>query len=185
MDYDFIAKVTVGEWADVLRVSIRLLARLVGFMAFRPRDKGSLLLLRAKAAQYSKEIEMSPEQLAWVIHGSVALAFLSCGDEARAINAMDNSVGESVVYWSERLRAGVLRDGGLRYRLMQAAGIALTVGVVGYYVPVAAILGWLAKTLYPVAPYLSWVKIPVVLAVIGSLTIFAVMPKRRLVLASA
>jgi len=107
LDYDFVAEVAVSGGADVLRVSLRLLARLVVFMTARPRTSGALLMLRAKAAQYAKEISMSPEQLSWVIHGSVALAMVVGVAEKSMLGALQG-VGLEIVDWSERFASGTL-----------------------------------------------------------------------------
>jgi len=107
LDYDFVAEVSVRGGADVLRVSLRLLARLVVFIAARPRTSGALLMLRAKAAQYAKEISMSPEQLSWVIHGSVALAMVVCSAEKAMFGALQG-VSQDMVDWSERFASGTV-----------------------------------------------------------------------------
>jgi hypothetical protein len=107
--YDNFVAVKLTGGADELLVSLRLVVRLLNYMAYRPRSQGSLLLLRAKAMQYAKEIGLSSEQLSLVIHGSVAAAMLVPAVETRSTRAMEGG-SEQIVAWSERLTGGILRE---------------------------------------------------------------------------
>lgn len=119
MDHDWVAFVSVR--GEPFRVSVRLLSRLIGFMAFRPRNRGTLLLLRSKAAQYSKEMNMSAEQLAWVLHGTIALALLVPKVEKNALDSI-GELGASTVRYSERLKDGLVRVSGIYERVHELVG---------------------------------------------------------------
>jgi hypothetical protein len=118
---DALVAVTVEEQADVLLVSLRLLSRLVNYMAFRPRNAGTPLLLRTKAAQYSKEMDLEPEQLSCVIHGCIAVAMTIPEIELRSMRAISGRAADLISGWSERLRLGILRDQTVWERLVGTA----------------------------------------------------------------
>lgn len=113
--YDYFATVRVGGASDVIRVSLRLLARMVCFMAFRPRDTTSLQLLRSRAAQMAKDLGLSPEQLAWVLHGTITCAVMTNNREVVSLRVLEGRRGDEVVDWSVKTSTGLLREGGAHY----------------------------------------------------------------------
>jgi len=188
LDHDWVAMVSVRGGTEVLRVSVRILARLVNYVYGLPRDTATLRSLRARAAQYSKELNMSPESLSWVIGGSCTAAFLVNRTEWLGLSAMGGAVGEDTIRWSERVATGVVRDGGFRYRMYQLvtmAGLSAAVASMAWtFLPAAAWVllskGWAlmvgAGRLVP-------------LLTLGGLVVgfvaYVAMPKRQLRLARA
>jgi len=131
--WDYIGVVEVGGARDKLRVSLRLLARLLCFMAFRPRDTTTLPLLRSRAAQMAKEFGLSPEQLSWVIHGTVICASMANNREVVSLRALEGSRGDEVVSWSDKTSTGVLRNGGHHYwGHVSLLVVVVLVGLLGY-----------------------------------------------------
>lgn len=133
--YDYTALVSVGGARDKLRVSLRLLARMVNFMAFRPRDTTTLAYLRSRAAQMAKEFGLSPEQLSWVIHGTVVCATMANNREVVSLRALEGQHGDEVVDWSARTSAGVLREGGAYYWVHLVLLLMVILIGVYYWVP--------------------------------------------------
>lgn len=119
---DVLASVAVKGRAEVLQVSIALVCRLVNYMAYRPRHTGTPLLLRTKAAQYSKELGFGAEHLAVVIHGSIVLAMIVPEPERRSWKSLNSSAGERIISWSERLTEGLLADRTFSLKVLEWMG---------------------------------------------------------------
>lgn len=109
-----------------LRVGLSLLAKLCVYFAFRPRDSESYLNARAKASQYAKELEYSPELLLAVLHDTVAMAVANVGPEMQVREARDALGMERVLRWSDQARAG---DVGRSERPVKHGGVLAITGL--------------------------------------------------------
>jgi hypothetical protein len=96
---------------EVLSVSLGVLCRLMTYVSMRPRTKDLLLTLRAKGAQYGREIGLAPEHLALVIGPCVAVAMKPSKGELDAASALRVWAREIELY-SEATGSGVI--GGAR-----------------------------------------------------------------------
>jgi len=109
--YDFQVYIRFPRTQHDLCVSLRLLARLKNYMIFRARDKATPLSLRAKCAQYSKEIGMTPEQLVLVMPGSIVASMYAFLSERAAYSALGNEAGRTTIQWSELVKEGIVEKG--------------------------------------------------------------------------
>jgi len=116
---DVLVSVRVVGEAEELLVSLDLVAMLVNYMAFRPRHRGTLALLRVKALAFAKKLELNQRYMSVVIHGSVVLGMLVPQSEVDSFGAMEGAAGEAIIGWSERLNRGLLRDRSLLHRLQE------------------------------------------------------------------
>lgn len=140
---DALVAVIVESQAEILHVSLRLLVRCVNYMAYRPRNAGTALLLRTKCSQFAKEMNMSPEALSVVIHGTIVSAMVIPEVETRAWRTMSGGMGDLVVAWGERLRAGLLRERSWWWRIagtfssgLSRVGLGMTAVISAWlYVP--------------------------------------------------
>jgi hypothetical protein len=118
---DVVLGVSLGLGLEVLQVSARMIARLVNYMAVRPRDAGTGLLIRAKTAQYAKELHLPAEYVSFVIHDTITLGFVVPVAEGRHLRIIGRG-GSELVAWSEQVKSGVLIKGESRlawaWRLM-------------------------------------------------------------------
>jgi hypothetical protein len=174
---DWLATVTLRGSTEPLQISIRLVSRLINWMAYRPRDRGTLLALRARSVGYAKELEMPAERLTWVIHGSLVVAFILSDVESRTYRLLGQRSGERVVPWSQRVLEGVLRDGGLRWVLHTLLGVGCFA-----VLPLSFVPHWVWTTIgqamvYPPMWVVAWI-------LIGTVA-FASRPRRTLALARA
>jgi hypothetical protein len=92
---DVLLQVTVNGGTDYLNVSLGILARLVCFFTFRPRDRTTLMLARGKAMQYAKELGLPPELTAQVLVGSIALGVIRTVDETAVRRALLVATGQA------------------------------------------------------------------------------------------
>ena len=90
---DVLLRLAVNVGVDELDVSLGIVTRLVAFFSFRPLDKGSLMLARGKAVQYAKDLGLSPEILAQVLAGSVAMGLYRTRHEVDARRALRAAFG--------------------------------------------------------------------------------------------
>lgn len=90
---DVLLRLALNTGVDELDVSLGIVSRLVAFFSFRPLDKGSLMLARGKAVQYAKDIGLSPELLAQVLAGSVAMGLYPTRHEVDARRALRAAFG--------------------------------------------------------------------------------------------
>jgi hypothetical protein len=134
---DILLTVRLDEGEEVLQVSLRLLAQLSVFMTGRPRDSGTGLLLRAKAAQYSKQLDLPHTYLAYVLADTVAMAFRRSAAEKRMARTMlggtwDAALGSqpvsrhpgarALVAWSELARSGTMVPGETQWERVKRVG---------------------------------------------------------------
>jgi len=146
-EYDWFASVVptlkTGLLAEPSIVSLRLLARLAVFMAFRQRTSTTPLLLRTKCAQYAKELGMSAEQLALVMHGSITLAMVTTGKERGAWSWLSGWAGNTMLSWSEKLRQGLVSESST-WRIWVARGLIVgTFGLMYSQTPIGGLLYWI------------------------------------------
>jgi len=105
--HDCFAIVSVVN-GPLLKISCSLLAKLQVWGAHRPRDKSSLLAMRSRASEYSKEIGLPMDYLAEVLPTTLVLALMVTEPERRSMKYLTGAEGEAVVDWSARLRDGTL-----------------------------------------------------------------------------
>jgi hypothetical protein len=119
-----------SEGGDV-PVSLGLLARMSVYATFRQRSHELVLALRARGAQYAKEIGLAPEYTALVLPGSVTLAHLVGRNEQRAWDLLGGVHGLESEDASAGFASGVVPGVGVVW-----PAILLTFG------------GWLAWATY-------------------------------------
>lgn len=90
-------------------LSMGLLSRLAVYCAFRPRTPELLLALRARAAQYGKELGLEQHYLALVIPATVAQAHVLGHNERVAWKSLGGPGGKETDEWTSELVAGVVR----------------------------------------------------------------------------
>jgi hypothetical protein len=105
--FDYIGRVTIRESCEVLTVSLSLLARLSCYMAFRPRDEGTLLLLRAKCDQYARALGLPHELLCQVLPGTVAVGMMVQAAELDSLSVL-GEVGQDILALSEAAGSGAV-----------------------------------------------------------------------------
>jgi len=108
LQHDWRADVYIPSSGEVLRVSLRLLARLLPVMAFRERNTETLRMLSARATQHASGLKMSHESLSWTIHGTCMLAMMVSRAEASALRAANGITAERIVAHTETLSTGLL-----------------------------------------------------------------------------
>lgn len=160
---DIWATVELEGQARNLQVSLLLLARLVNYQAFRPRNVLTLQTLAVKAREYATQEGMSPVQLSSVLHGTCILAASVTVAEVSGLEALGRGRGaERVLAWSNRLSLGVLREASVNW-LFRVAALALPAGVlagVAGFVGMAypSVYQWLGAML-SLVPAEAWLAI--------------------------
>jgi hypothetical protein len=96
------------ETGEVVAVSTELLARLVVYVTFRPRNAELVLALRARCAQYSKELGLTPTYMALVMPGTVTMAYLTGCSEEKSWHLLGGKSGKRTARYSGYFANGVV-----------------------------------------------------------------------------
>lgn len=110
---DFVLNVRVPGIKRVLEVSVRILARLLTWVMFRPRTLETLYGLRSRLRQEGRNLGYSDVRLATVGLDTVTLAFLVSERESSAWAELSGPLGQETVRLSERFKSGLVSEGVL------------------------------------------------------------------------
>jgi hypothetical protein len=108
---DFVLSVRVRGIARVLQVSVRLLARLMTWVMFRPRTLETLYGLRSRLSQQGKALGYTDIRLATVGVDTVSLSFLVSERESSAWADLAGPLGQETVRLSARFKSGLVSEG--------------------------------------------------------------------------
>jgi hypothetical protein len=99
-------ELAVGTEGRVLRVCPELLARLSTYAALRPRNLELLMVLRSRALEWVKTVQLPYQDAALVLPGTIALACCLSRQEMAAVDLLGSRAVEKSVLASSSLAAG-------------------------------------------------------------------------------
>nr|QDH91272.1 MAG: hypothetical protein H1Bulk303532_000002 [Riboviria sp.] len=108
---DFVLNVRVRGLARTLEVSVRILARLLTWVMFRPRTLETLYGLRSRLRQEGRNLAYTDVSLALVGIDTVTLAFLVSERESSAWKELSGPLGQETVRLSSRFKSGLVSEG--------------------------------------------------------------------------
>lgn len=117
-----------GAFGYPVWVSLDILARLIVWTAFRPRDRMTPLALRAKATAAAKDIGLSQLQLGLVLHETIMLALHNSQREREAWAQLATPEGQRTIgEFSNWLRTGTTWTDSWRWLRWVLLGTVLVV----------------------------------------------------------